>query len=75
MKKLDIYKVTSKRILKMVEDVDYIDCRDHIIDLSNQLRVDKVYFDTLLTSVDGYAFFTELKSRTNDYQARLKAKE
>jgi hypothetical protein len=75
MNKLPIYKVTSKQILKMVENVDYLDCREYIVDLSNQLRVDKVYFDTLLTSVDGYAFFTELKSRTNDYQARLKAKE
>lgn len=75
MKKLDIYKVTSKRILKMVEDVDYLDCRDYIVDLSNQLITYKVYFDTLLTGPDGLVMFTELKSRVNDYQERIKRKE
>ena len=75
MKKLDIYKETSKQILKMVEDVDYLDCRDHIVDLSNQLITYKVYFDKLLTGPDGLVMFTELKSRVNDYQERIKKKE
>ena len=75
MNKLPIYKITSKRILKMVEDVDYLDCRDYIVDLSNQLITYKVYFDTLLTGPDGLVMFTELKSRVNDYQERIKRKE
>lgn len=75
MKKLPIYKVTSKQILKMVENVDYLDCGEYIVDLSNQLITYKVYFDEMLISPEGYVMFTELKSRVNDYQERIRRKE
>ena len=78
MKKLPIYKVTANRCLKMIEDVDYLDCIEYIVDLSNQAQVDKLLFDNILIQEDEdeyeYAIFTQFKNRTQDYQIMLKKK-
>ena len=53
-----IYKVTSKQVVKMVRDEDFLDLKTHILDLSNHSTIPVWKLNDLMDTSDGICIFT-----------------
>ena len=70
-----IYKITSKQIIKMVENVDYIEEKEYILDLSNNEKIAIWDFNDLLLTHDGVRIFTRDEKIAEVYQNGIKMLE
>lgn len=59
-RKTQLYKVTKDYTKKLIEDVDYLDCKNTIVDLDNQFVLSKEMLNEIVLNFDGYcAYVTE----------------
>ena len=70
-----IYKITSKQIIKMVENVDYIEEKEYILDLSNNEKIAIWDFNDILMTRDGILIFTRDEKIVEVYQSGLRMLE
>ena len=70
-----IYKITSKEIIKMVENVDYIEEKEYILDLSNNEKIAIWDFNDILMTRDGIRIFTRDEKIVEIYHGGLKMLE
>ena len=59
----------------MVEGVDYIEFTDYIVDLNNNVQVDKQLFDKLIVYKDEMIAFTEFRGGIDYYQKIINNKK
>lgn len=71
-KKTQIYKVTPNQTKKLIEDVDYLDCKNCIIDLSNQFTITKEMFNEILLNFEGYCSYVTERSMLMEIERDLK---
>ena len=53
-----VYKVTSKQVVRMVKDEDFLDLKTHILDLSNNNKIPAWGLNDLIDTPDGLCIFT-----------------
>lgn len=70
--KNEIYKITAKEIIKMIENVDYIEEKEYILELSNNQKIPIWDFNDLLDTDEGICIYTRDKNIVKIYQNGLK---
>lgn len=73
--KNEIFKVTSKEVITMVEDEDFLNLKTYILDLSNYFKIPIWNFNNLVETPDGVCIFTYDKKIAEVYKEGLKTLE
>ena len=70
-----IYKVTSQQIIRMEREIDFLDLKTHILDLSNYQKIPVWDFNDLLFTPDGICIYTLDEKIVEVYKKGLDAYE
>lgn len=66
-----IYKVTSKQVIKMIKEEDFLDLKTHILDLSNHSVIPVWKMNDLFDTPDGICIFTHSEEIAEVYKQGL----